>query len=185
MARTVFIGAGHSNQDPGAVSADRVLRESSLAVQLRDAIAANLFLREVPHKTDGAPGMNSPLRDSIAIAKTCDGPRIELHMNAGPPTAKGIECLSLKESYSLAQKLAKAIWDNTKSPLRGDRGWKDQSGGQHHRLAFCVDAKGIIVEVEFISNRSAMTKYLSTREAIAVSIADVLAEASGATAPLT
>lgn len=176
--RTVFVGAGHSETDPGAVSADRVLREAQLAVQLRDSIAAILIARHVPVKTDGAPGTNSPLRDSIAIAKTCDGPRVEIHFNAGPATAKGIECLSLPDQKTLSQQLAAAIHGHTKSPLRGILGWKPQDSGQHHRLAFCVDARGIIIETEFISNPSAMVEYQLMRDPIAVSIANVLAEAA-------
>jgi N-acetylmuramoyl-L-alanine amidase len=183
--KTVFIGAGHSEQDPGAVSADRKLKEADLAVELRDAIVAQLFVRHVAAKADGSPGQNSPLRDSIAIAKMCDGPRVEIHFNAGPPTAKGIECLSLIEFKPLAQRLCLAISKHTKSPLRGQAGWKDQGSGQHHRLGFCLDAKGLILEVEFISNAAAMATYLEKRQAIAESIAEVLAEASGATAPLT
>lgn len=182
--RIVYVGAGHSDTDPGAVSADGKLREEQLAEQLRDSIAAHLIARNVPVNTDGTRGVNQPLRNSIAIAKACDGPRIEIHFNAGPPTAKGVECLSLIEHVGLSQKLAQAITKHTKAPLRGSLGWKSQSSGQHHRLAFCVDARGIIVEVEFISNPSAMATYLAVKEQIAVSIAEVLAYAAGATQPL-
>lgn len=176
--KTVFIGAGHSSTDPGAVSADRSLREADLAVDLRDRVAAILLAKHIPIKTDGSNGSNAPLRDSIRIARTCDGPRIEVHFNAGPPTAKGVECLALLKHRELAQLLCQAISRHTGSPLRGVLGYKPQDSGQHHRLAFCVDADGLILEVEFISNPKAMAEYLVMRERVAESLANVLAEAA-------
>lgn len=182
--KSVFIGAGHSFSDPGAVSADGKLREATLVLQLRDKVGMILLDRGIPFRMDGPAGTNRPLRDSIAIAKTCDGPRVELHFNAGPPTAKGVECLSLPQHKVLAQKLALAISRNTGSPLRGILGWRSDTEGQHHRLAFCREGGGIVVEVEFISNPARMARYLAVRDQIAMNLADVLGEAAGVTQPL-
>ena len=170
--KRVFVGAGHSRDDAGAVSADGKLREADLTLRIRDLIGCEI-LGAV--STDGYRGENEPLRDSIAIAKTCEGPRIECHFNAAASsTAQGVEALSLPELKELSQALAQSVAIVTKSPLRGENGWKPQDSGQHSRLAFCLEAKGIILELAFISNPSEMARYLAGEAQIARNIAGVL-----------
>lgn len=183
MAKSILVASGHGGPDSGAVSADGTLKEAALALELRDKVAAILTARGCVVYTDGARGINSPLRDSIALAKTCDI-AVEIHFNAGPPTAKGVECLALPEHKALAQRLCLAVAQHTKTPRRGDGGWKAANSGQHHRLGFIADGHGLILEIEFISNKEFMATYLAKRNEIASSLADVLAETAGATAPL-
>jgi N-acetylmuramoyl-L-alanine amidase len=173
MPKTIFVGAGHGGSDPGAVGNGQ--READLALRLRDKIAALLLTRGFSVKTDGPIGVNQPLSNSIAIAKNCSGPRVEIHFNAGPPTAQGVEALSLPLEKSLAQDLAQTIAFLTKSPVRGEGGWKSDSSGQHHRLGFCREGGGVVVEVAFISNNNEMKRYLDREGDIAQAIAQVLA----------
>lgn len=176
--RTIFIGAGHGSGDSGAVSADGKLKEADLALRLRDTVAQHLRARGVSVKTDGPVGQNDPLRNSIAIAQTCQI-AVEIHFNAGPATASGVEALSRTQEKALAQKLAQGCAAATRAHLRGEMGWKDQAGGgQHHRLGFCADAHGVVLEVAFISNPAEMGKYLANESQVAQAIASVLAEAA-------
>jgi N-acetylmuramoyl-L-alanine amidase len=174
MANTIIVSAGHSNVDPGAVSASG-LREADLALRLRDKIAARLQADEsLRVLTDGRTGENSPLRDAVAIVKTHPGAlAVELHFNAGPIAARGIEVLSKPAHKPRAQALARAIKAITGSPLRGDGGWKADNSGQHHRLAFC-EAGGLIIEVEFLSNAVALHTYLTKEDEVATALANAL-----------
>jgi N-acetylmuramoyl-L-alanine amidase len=172
--KTVFVSAGHSDRDPGAVSQDGRYREADLAERLRNRIATNLRAVGIWVITDGDGGQNKPLKDAVWMAKKNQGPAIEIHFNAGPPGASGTEVLSLPDKKSLAQRIAGAIAKHMKSPLRGESGWKNDSQGQHPRLAFC-QAGGLVVEVCFITNSDELKTYLSLETEIAGAIADELA----------
>ncbi|HKX30645.1 MAG TPA: N-acetylmuramoyl-L-alanine amidase [Blastocatellia bacterium] len=177
--KRVVVTAGHGGSDPGAISPDRRYREADLALRLRNLIADKLRTQAVIVLTDGKrPAENAPLVDAIALVRANSGPAVEIHFNAGPPAATGVEVLSRPEHKCLAQQIAQAIAGHTGSPIRGESGWKNQSAGQHHRLGFC-EAGGLVVEVEFITNLSALNKYLSVENEIAAAIAEVLAAAAG------
>jgi N-acetylmuramoyl-L-alanine amidase len=95
-------------------------------------------------------------------------------MNSGPPTAKGIEALSLPENKGLAKALAQAVAQVTGSPLRGDQGWKDQSkAGPHSRLGFCIHG-GVILELAFITNKKELETYLAREAEVADAVANVV-----------
>lgn len=153
--KKVFISAGHSNTDPGAVGKlnGQTYTEARIAMNLRDGIAVMLGRAGVPFATDGPPGTNHPLRDAVTAARACDGVRVEFHLNASAnQSATGIEVLARSEHKVLAQSLAACVQRATGLPLRGDKGWKPENSGQHHRLAFISNAGGMICEVGFISN---------------------------------
>lgn len=174
MSKTIILSAGHSAADPGAVSRDGKLKEAALAQRLRNAVAALLRADGVTVLTDGADGVNLPLRDAIALVKrTKNALAVEIHFNAAAPAAQGVEVLCKDEHKRFAQDLALAISSVTGSPLRGVAGWKSDSSGQHHRLGFC-DAGGLIIEAEFISNPDAMAAYLAKESDVAQSLAKVL-----------
>jgi len=159
MSSELFlISAGHTNapgQDRGAAGNGFI--EGVEAVIIRDALAASLRNKGCSVIEDGADGVSEPLKKAIVLARKADV-AIEIHFNAGPPTATGIEVLSKTKHTKLAQRLAQAIHDATGIKLRGGGGWKSDSSGQHHRLGFC-EAGGLIVEMCFISNASDMAAY--------------------------
>lgn len=173
----VYVGAGHSDKDPGVTNG--AFREEQLAERLRDMIAANLRRLGVPVKTDGPENINLNLNRSIEIALTCDGPKVELHFNGGPAAARGIECLARIEQKPLAINLCAAIARHTRSPLRGNLGWKPENSGQHHRLGFVSEGGGVVLEVEFLSNNEAIKTYMTKEVDVAASLARVLAEHAG------
>jgi len=176
--KTIIISAGHSNGDPGAVSKDGK-READLALRLRNRVATILRAdAEFRVITDGSDGENKPLRDAVQIVKANPGAlAVEIHFNAGPIKAKGVEVLAKPVHRHLAQRIADSVSTITDSPLRGNAGWKLDSSGQHHRLAFC-EAGGLILEVEFLSNPDALAHYLKLEDEVATSLANALRDAA-------
>ena len=168
--KSVLISAGHSESDPGAVG--NGYKEAVLAEKMRDRIFDYLNNRGVTVVRDGTDGINDPLNKAIKLAKTVDL-AIEIHFNAGSPSATGIEALCHINKKVEAQKLCAAVASSLKLKLRGDRGWKDPSSGQHHRLGFC-EAGGIILEVCFISNSQDMNWYVSRKEEVAKYVANTI-----------
>jgi N-acetylmuramoyl-L-alanine amidase len=176
MSKLILVSAGHSTVppvDPGAVGNGFV--EAQEALRLRDATAKNLREKGESVIEDGADGVNEPLKKALVLARKADI-AVEFHFNAGPPHAAGIEVLSKPSKKLLAQKIAGAINRATGLTLRGDKGWKADNSGHHHRLAFC-EAGGLIVEVCFISNKSDMLAYKNNFAKIAENLAEVLSEA--------
>lgn len=172
----IFIAAGHSNTDPGA--AYNGMKESDLAVRLQNRIAVNLRALGMQVLTDGEGEINKPLLDAVSRARiitAAGGVAVEIHFNAGPATAKGVEALGPDRLLVLCQRLAFAVAHHTGSPRRGNLGFKSPSQSARKRLAFC-DAGGIILEVAFISNPDEMAAYLLRENEIAQAISDTLFE---------
>lgn len=174
MKKIILISAGHSTvppKDSGAVGCG--FTEAKEALRLRDAVAAKLRARGFDVIEDGADGVSEPLTKAIALAKRATV-AVEIHFNAGPPKATGIEVLAKPKLKTLSQKLAGAVAMATGLVLRGEKGWKPDNSGQHHRLGFC-EAGGAILEVAFISNAEDMCRYNANFEAIAENLANALA----------
>jgi N-acetylmuramoyl-L-alanine amidase len=173
-AKTFVLTAGHSGTDPGALSHDKRHKEATLAVQLRDKTAAHLFMLGVTVIEDGRAGENRPLRDALVLARGNPGRAVEIHFNAGPPTAAGVEALSHPAHKRLAQAIAQAVAGVLRSKLRGEQGWKPANSGRHHRLAFC-DAGGVILETIFLSNPKELAVYLENIDRVAERLAAAIA----------
>lgn len=176
----ILVSAGHSTvppKDPGACSGG--VQEAAIAVEMRDRVAK--ILRDDYRLNvieDGADGINEPLKKALLLARKSNI-AVEFHMNGNDnPQASGVECLSKPARRALAEDISAAIVAVTGSRLRGARGWLNQNGGQHHRLAFC-QAGGVIVELGFISNRAELDQILAKRAEIAEAIAAVIAEHAG------
>lgn len=167
----ILISAGHGGTDKGAVS--NQYTEAHLATDLRNIIAFYLKESGVPFIVDGEGKNNLPLREAIKLARLADI-AVEIHFNASSNrTAKGVEVLCQPKDKKLAQAICKAISDVTGSPLRGDEGYKPENSGQHSRLGF-IQAGGLIVEVEFISNPEMMVTYTQRKWLVGKAIAQVL-----------
>jgi len=169
----ILISAGHSDVDPGACNTAMKLTEAGLGVALRDKVADLLRAKGLEVCEDGLDGKNQPLPQAIALAKKSDF-SVELHFNAGPTSAFGVESISTTKLRPLAQALSVAVAMVTKSKLRGAGGWIDQTKSQHSRLGFVADGGGVILEVEFISNQPAMSVYLAKQQSVAEAIAAVI-----------
>lgn len=164
----IFLSAGHHNKDSGAVA--NGYTEAALTKQLRDAIARHLT---VPYITDDD---GETLQQYIARIKPGDGSvLLDLHFNAGQPSAHGIECLIADEnSKAMATELCHA------GELIGlrNRGVKNEAQSQHKRLGILHDGAGIacLLEVCFITNQADLDYYFAGVDCFAKSIAFILAK---------
>ena len=165
----IFVSAGHSNTDPGAVANGR--KEADIAVEFRNMVAFYLEHSSIPHMTDGKGAENWALSRAAKEAKTFTL-AVEFHCNAGEARATGVETLSKPEDFPLASKICSAI---AKQLGIKNRGAKPENSGQHTRLAF-VQAGGIIVELFFITNKQDLAAYEAKKWLAAREVASILAK---------
>ena len=165
----MFISAGHSDKDPGAVSGNR--READIAVEFRNIVSFYLKQMGRPHELDGRGTENLPL--SYA-AKRARNHRVsaEFHCNASDnPKATGVEVLCAPKDNARAADICAALSDAFGIK---NRGVKPENAGQHHRLAF-VQAGGMIEELFFISNKSDLAAYDQKKWLAGKRVAEILA----------
>jgi N-acetylmuramoyl-L-alanine amidase len=166
--KTIYLSAGHSTADPGAVAFGR--READIAVEFRNMVAFDLRRAEVQHDVDGHGKDNQSLRDTVKETAKTDGIELEFHVNAGPAKATGVEVLAGPKDMALAAKISQSIADALQ--IR-NRGAKPENAGQHHRLAF-VQAGGLIVELFFLTNPDDLAAYDARKWLAARAVADIL-----------
>lgn len=165
---SVFLSAGHSDVDPGAVAGK--VREADIAVDFRNLVAYYLKAAQVPYTTDGTGKTNWPLSKAAAAARKHDL-AVEFHCNAAAnPRATGVETLSAPNRLALGQQICEAL---ARSLGLANRGAKPDNAGQHARLAF-VQAGGIIVELFFLSNPGDLAAYNRSKWVAAGAVAQVL-----------
>lgn len=164
----MYISAGHSNSDPGAVGNGR--READIAVEVRNMVSFYLSRMKVRHELDGLGTENYPLNAVVKRARL-HKVAVEFHCNAAAnKSATGVEVLCAPKDYERAARICDAI----ASTLRiRNRGVKPENAGQHHRLAF-VQAGGMIVELFFITNPSDVAAYDARKWVMAKAVAETL-----------
>lgn len=171
QTKSLFISAGHSFSDPGAVG--NGFSEADIVLEFRDMLADELTDRGIAFTKDGIYSQNLPLRDAITLAKGKDI-ALEFHCNAfTKPTATGVETLSRIHHYPLANKICSLISDTLGIANRGAKG---EASGQHSRLGFISKADGIIVELFFISNPKDVESYQKNKQLLAARLANLLVE---------
>lgn len=179
----MFIAAGHSNLDPGAVKpavkdmkgeiVSPMRREADIAVEMRNIVSFYLQRDKIPHELDGFGTVNMPLNEVVKRSKK-HKVSLEFHCNASAKdTATGVEILCAPKDNALAAKLCAAI---AKTLGIRNRGVKPENAGQHHRLAF-VQAGGMIVELFFITNHNDLQQYDAKKWLVGKEIAQLLKEA--------
>ena len=171
--KKLLVTAGHSDSDPGAYNPRMKLGEAALAVKMRDSVANLLRMKGLVVSEDGLDGKNQPLPLAIKLAEQSDL-AVEFHFNAGQPGALGIEAFSMPDKRPFVQALCLAVASATKSRIRGSGGWKSEAESQHNRLGF-VRAGGVILELEFLSNDTAMTVFVANSNKVAEAIAACIA----------
>ncbi|MFZ9311814.1 MAG: N-acetylmuramoyl-L-alanine amidase, partial [Arenimonas sp.] len=133
--KIIILTAGHGGSDPGAASLDGRFIEAREAVALRDRVARQLREAGAPVITDGERGQNWPLREALKLIRRPGLLPLEIHFNAGPATASGVEVLAIPGLAKPSRAIARTVSESLGLPLRGDGGWRPDSAGQHHRLA--------------------------------------------------
>lgn len=167
----ITLTAGHSDKDPGACRGH--FREADLMEDLRNRVADRLRSRGHEVRTDGTGAYNLPLPEAI---KLIDGSAIavELHTNAAEnPAATGVEAVALPSDRYRAQHIAAAVSKVLGLPMRGHKGWIDQSATHRGRLGFVV-AGGIILECFFLSNTEDLKAFINETDNLAIALADAI-----------
>jgi N-acetylmuramoyl-L-alanine amidase len=169
QTKTLFVSAGHSARDPGAVGNGHT--EADIVLAFRDAVCDELDAKGIRYQRDGQRGENLPLRKACQLASLHDV-AVEFHCNAfHDPSATGVETLSADTDKPLGEALCEAISDTLHIANRGAKG---EGSGQHSRLAFVSDGGGVIVELFFISNPNDIAAYYTHKRALAQAVARVL-----------
>lgn len=168
-----LISAGHGGTDPGNTASGR--KEADIAVELRNIIASKLRASGHDVVTDGNLRENFTLVDAIKLivsGRTC----IEIHTNAGPPTAQGVEVIAETKHAKLAKNIAKGIADVLGTSLRRDKGFFDyaQLVREQGRTLGFVKKGGIIVETFFQSNAKELAAYDAKKWLVASAIVKAL-----------
>lgn len=169
--RILTVTAGHGATDPGAVHFGYAERD--LMTELRDLVANKLRAKGHSVRTDGDRGINQALTQALHLIAG-SAAAVELHTNASTiGAATGVEVVSLPAQRELAQQLAARIAVTLGLPLRGSKGWIDQSQSARGRLGFVMRG-GLVVEVFFLSNVRDLAVYQAKKWLVAQAIADVL-----------
>lgn len=167
-----LISAGHGGSDPGNTASGRV--EADIAVELRNIIALKLRNRGHDVTTDGVGKDNWVLAKAIGLIS---GRRaIEIHTNAGVPTAKGVEVIATAKDSGIARAIAQGIAEVFGTVTRRDGGWFDYAKlvkEQGRTLGF-VRGGGMIVETFFQSNAAELAAYDAKKWLVAEVIANTL-----------
>lgn len=173
--KPVFLSAGHSNADPGAVAFGR--KEADVAVEFRNLVSFYLTQAKVKHELDGAATDNLPLAATVKRTRARTGIEVEFHCNAAAnPIAGGVETLSAPADMPLGGRICVALANAL--GIR-NRGAKPENAGHHARLAF-VQAGGIIVELFFITSPADLAAYDTKKWLAAKAVADVLIKEASA-----
>lgn len=152
----IYLIAGHSDTDPGAVS--NGLKEADLTKKVRDLVytrikelSPKIFVTKDNDK-DSLSKVISKIKPNIKN----DDVLVDFHYNSGSSSATGVECVvdnyAGEKSLKLAEKICKTISDITGLKNRGVKREKDTPRKQLGILG--MKGSAVIVEMGFISNIS-------------------------------
>lgn len=184
--RKIFISAGHSNKpgkDRGASGNGFI--EGELTVELRNLIVSELKKMGVNPVVDEDDSILSQSINFFRNLTTNTCIVMDIHWNAGPPTATGTETLIPSENTKFERELAGKISEVVSKRLgirlrgnhRGILGVKTEAESHHGRLGWMrLTGENILPEICFISNKSDMESYQKNKQCLAKDIANVLVE---------
>lgn len=181
----VIVTAGHQGKGTGA--SYNGFDEATEARKLTDDVVNHLKKwYKLDVRTD-AP--LDPLRQVIAwiksIVKSKNDLSIEIHFNAGPPSAKGVETfipeINTPEERELATRLSKTIANTLGTTLRTGKlkipGVKVESESQHPRIGILSTphlATNLLVEVCFLTNLQEIASYRKNYFLLVKNISDTI-----------
>lgn len=151
----IYINAGHFDEDSGAVEGS--VKESEVAMQLRDLLQAKLMDRAV-YVPD-----NLNLKDSIAWVNERAQPddiAIDIHLNSnGNQNVRGVEAYYVHDD-SLAKVFSRQIALATDIPDRGARLDSETFVGSLGWLRY-LKCKSVLIEVCYMTNPADLRMILS------------------------
>lgn len=163
----IYLTAGHSLTDPGAVSKNRV--EALEAISLRDAIISKaLETNTIIYADNDSHSLWQVQADLMKKVKNNDLV-LDIHFNVFNGSVRGTELYHKTEAKQSEIQLGKMIYDATVKSLgyTESRGIKKANQSQHKRLWFeALKCKAFLLEVEFIDHSDAMIDYNDNKQAL-------------------
>ena len=184
MITGLIISSGHTNvtsMDRGASSADGKYVEGVLTVDAKNILVKHIKNAAVREGIDISKFLLVD-RDDTALAATMAFLKgrtketdilIDIHFNAGPATAKGTEVLIpakyTKMELEVADRISDIFGNVLGTPERGAKlhtdGVKDETDSNRGSLGWMrLPGINILIEVEFLSNPTAMKVYDEKKE---------------------
>jgi N-acetylmuramoyl-L-alanine amidase len=166
----IYLIAGHSKTDPGAIGVDGV-KESELAMELRDKIAYYITKKGYKVTLDNDHDNLSKVIAGIKSTESCV--ICDIHFNAGPATATGVETIIPDRSTAHERMIAGLITSGLASTMGiRSRGVKSEKDTARKTLAIMRPAGiNLLPEICFISNRSDVSAYQANKDKVAEVIA--------------
>ncbi len=157
--------------------------EAKEALRLRDDITKCLISSGISVINENPALPLQQVINWLSKIVTKDDIVIEIHFNAGPSSAKGVESFVddtyTRKEFELAKKLSLSIATSTGDTLRGNQGVKKESESQHKSLAILSGvsiATNILIEVGFISNLQSVNSYRANYPKVVSSVCNTLRE---------
>lgn len=177
MSTTIYLTAGHHNNDPGAVA--NGYKENTLNIELRDMIAECIRTLSPATKLclDDDKDTLSQVIKKVSEKATAKDIWLEIHFDsAANNSATGSTSLvansAMEKSKLLADDLASATATILEIKNRGVKSEKDSHRG---RLAMLhTKAISVLLEVAFVSNKLDMELYESWKHWLSDEIARIL-----------
>jgi N-acetylmuramoyl-L-alanine amidase len=179
----IYLLAGHTpkglNLDPGAVALDGT-KEADLTMELRNLTADVLRSKGFEVWEDDDQDRLLQVLDDVISSESdvvCD-----IHFNAGPPTATGVEVIVPERSTETERKFAALICERFANIMNiRSRGVKSEAQTARKRIGVMRELGiNLLIEVAFISNPKDIAMYHKTKAKLSVVLADILIEAEGA-----
>lgn len=184
--KTVYITAGHGGNDPGAVS--QFGKEAEEARKFVTSVAKSLYKKGVFTYTDDNKWSLSQVISWLGTKIKSSDYTIDIHFNAGPATATGVEVLipekwNTKE-FEMAKGIASIISKTLNLRLRSGKvgnGVKTESESQHSRIGILSNnrlsaANNVLVEICFISNKTDMESYKNNYDLLIENVSNYIAK---------
>lgn len=170
----VYPSAGHHSADSGAVANGYVERDEM--DKLRNMVIAKLKAKSHPFTTDENWENNRQYQGRIRRELRTGDVVMDMHLNAGPPTATGVEVYISKNAGKDSKAMAQEAVDGL-ACIMGitNRGVKTDNQSQHNHIGILnLRGTAILIEFCFITNKSDMQKFISNKERIADFLVELL-----------
>jgi N-acetylmuramoyl-L-alanine amidase len=179
----IYLSAGHTIIDGKGTGAFGIngFDEAIEAAKLRDDITKVLRAKNVAVTNDVDTTPLGKLTMWLKSLVKKNDKVIEIHFNAGPSTATGVEVLiddtPTDEEVVFARQIAKTISRVLGIRMRGDAGVKHESESQHNSLAIISvpsAAVNVLIEVCFCSNANDVSLYRRNYTLLVEALAEII-----------
>lgn len=171
----IFLSAGHSNMDPGAIG--NGYKEADLTKELRGLVACEIIKHtDITLTLDNDGQTSGETANKIGLISKEGDVLCDIHFNAGTPAATGTEVL-IPETYTPKEHTIAAELSAGISQILGikNRGVKTEADSARKRLVFMrPKGRNLLIEVCFISNPTDIKSYQSHKTEVAQFVAKTL-----------